>query len=132
MRSLILSMAMLACPAVAAETPMSPDDFEAYVTGKTLYYGAPGQEPYGAEQYFNDRRVRWSFLDGECKEGQWYVDADLICFVYEDMGDPQCWSFFMTDRGLRAQFENDPNNTTLYEVDESSGPLQCLGPEVGV
>lgn len=132
MRALTLSFMLLAMPLAAAETQMSPEAFEAYVTGKTLYYGAPGQEPYGAEEYLDDRRVRWSFLDGECKEGRWYVDLDLICFVYEDMGEPQCWSFFMTGRGLRALFENDPGNQTLYEVAESSGPLQCFGPEVGV
>jgi len=115
-----------------ADTQMTPDEFEAYVEGKTLYFAGDGQAPYGAEQYRADRRVRWSFLDGECKEGQWFVDLDLICFVYQDDPEPQCWSFYKTPTGgLKALFENDPDQTTLYEVSEASGPLQCYGPEVG-
>ena len=120
----------LALPALAAE-PMSPEAFEAYVTGKTLHYG-DGGAPYGAEEYLSDRRVRWSFLDGKCKDGRWYDDLDLICFVYEDTPEPQCWSFYLEAQGLRAQYENDPGSTTLYEVGEAEEPMLCLGPEIGV
>jgi len=130
-RSIITATLLLWGSTVHAETQMSPEEFEAYVEGKTLYFASEGDTPYGAEQYRSNRRVRWSYLDGECKEGQWFVDLDLICFVYQDDPEPQCWSFYRTARGLKALFENDPDQTVLYEVSEASGPLQCYGPEVG-
>ena len=56
----------------------------------------------------------------------------MICFVYEDAPDPQCWSFFKERSGLRAIFENNPNATTLYETRDSDEPMLCLGPDIGV
>ena len=67
-------------------------EFDAYTRGKTLVYQRLGVQ-YGAEQYLSNRRVVWSFLDGECKEGYWYPQGQEICFVYEDRPEPQCWSF---------------------------------------
>lgn len=128
---LALALASLtALPAFGA-SPLTASDFEAYVTGKTLYYGLSGQS-YGVEEYLPDRQVRWSFLDGKCKDGFWYEDADRICFVYEDNPDPQCWSFFKEGNGLRAVFENDPDGTTLYEANQDDAPMLCYGPDVGV
>lgn len=121
---------LTALPALAAE-PMSARDFESYVTGKTLYYGLSG-EAYGVEEYLPDRQVRWSFLDGQCKDGFWYEEAGQICFVYEDNPAPQCWSFFRDGARMRAVFENDPANTVLYEVEQNQEPMLCQGPDVGV
>ena len=130
MRRLVFLLIAFAMPAQAAE-PMSAADFESYVAGKTLYFGQAGQ-PYGVEEYFDNRRVRWSFLDGECKDGVWYEEGDQICFVYDDNPEPQCWSFFEQPGGLVAQFENEPSSTTLYEAGEADEPMMCLGPEIGV
>ena len=130
--AMMLCLALMAAapPALAAE-PMTGAEFDAYVTGKTLYFGMDGQA-YGVEQYKPDRRVVWSFLDGKCKDGIWYEQSGQICFVYEDSPDPQCWSFFREGSGLRAIFENDPASTVLYEARQSDEPMLCLGPEVGV
>ena len=76
--------------------------------------------------------MRWSFLDGKCQEGHWYEEAGLICFVYDEQPEPQCWSFERGSLGLIARFENDPASTELYEVEKSVEPLLCLGPDVGV
>ncbi len=121
---------LTALPALAAE-PMSASDFESYVTGKTLYFGLNG-DAYGVEEYLPDRQVRWSFLDGKCKDGFWYEDTGQICFVYEDDPAPQCWSFFKEGPGLRAVFENDPSSTVLYEANQDDEPMLCHGPDVGV
>lgn len=110
---------------------MSAQEFDEYTRGKTFYFASDG-EPYGAEEYLENRRVRWTFLDGACKEGEWFEQGDMICFVYEDQPVPQCWSFEISADGLTAQFENDPNQTVLYEVRRSPEPLMCLGPDVGV
>ena len=115
----------------AAETRMTAAEFDAYTRGKTFYYGSAGS-PYGGEEYLEGRRVRWSFLDGDCKDGQWYEEAGLICFVYDDNPDPQCWSFERAASGLVARFQNDPSQSLLYEVEQSGEPLLCLGPKIGV
>lgn len=123
----------LAAPALQAQSgpPMSAEAFDNYTRGQTFYYGT-GLEPYGAEEYLDNRRVRWSFLDGLCRDGIWYEQGEAICFVYEDNPDPQCWTFYETGRGIVARFENDPGLTTLYEIRKSPEPMMCLGPEIGV
>ncbi|WP_010141760.1 hypothetical protein [Oceanicola sp. S124] len=109
---------------------LSAQEFDAYSLGKTFYYGAEGQA-YGVEEYLPGRRVRWSFLDGNCKDGHWYEEAGHICFVYEDQPDPQCWSFVEGGNGLTAYFQGG-EETVLYEMQSSAEPMQCKGPEVGV
>jgi hypothetical protein len=125
----VLSSALLA--SAAHSEPMSASEFDAYTKGKTLFYGREGRT-YGAEKYLDNRRVLWSFLDGQCKEGRWYEEAGEICFVYEDRGDPQCWSFEKGQNGLVAQFESNPEAVDLYEAQDSDDEMLCLGPEVGV
>lgn len=129
MRILLFLLAFLAAPLAA--DPMTGAEFEAYTTGKTLFFGQNGAA-YGAETYLENRRVRWSFLDGECKNGYWYDEGPLICFVYEDRPEPQCWTFELGPRGLIARFENDPAATELYEAQDVGEEMLCLGPKVGV
>lgn len=117
--------------AALAQAALTAEEFDAYTLGKTLTY-SQGGEQFGIEQYLKDRKVRWAFTDGECREGRWYAKDDLICFVYEDPNDPQCWSFFLSGSGLKARFMNDPAGTELSEVQQSQGPMACAGPDVGV
>lgn len=125
--ALYLCLALL--PA-RAEAPLSADAFEAYTTGKTLFYGQNGRH-YGAERYLPGRRVLWSFLDGECKDGSWFEDGQNICFVYDDNPQPQCWQFTLGAGGLIAAFQNDPGTgLELYEAQEA-GEMLCLGPRIG-
>ena len=131
MRLTVLALAPLAALPALADTPMSPAEFETYTTGKTLTYASNGRA-YGIEEYLENRRVRWSFLDGECQDGSWYPAGDMICFVYDGSGDPQCWTFFREGSGLRALFMNDPDETELYETRASDEPMICLGPKIGV
>ncbi len=126
-----LMLALFIASPLTAQNLVDAEAFDAYSQGKTLYFEFDGST-YGAEEYLPNRRVRWSFQDGQCKEGDWYQDGELICFVYEDDPDPQCWSFFQSSDGLVAQFENDPDATTLFEVRKSDKPMLCLGPEIGV
>lgn len=119
----------------AAEAAMSGAEFEAYTEGRTLYFGSDGRN-YGAEDYLPGREVRWSFLDGACKDGVWYeaqsAQGPQICFIYEDRPEePQCWVFERTDSGLLATFQGE-SGTVLYEARRSEEPQVCLGPEVGV
>lgn len=122
---------LLGLPAAAeGGARMSPDEFEAYVTGRTLVYNSAGQ-PYGIEEYLPGRRVRWAFSGDECVEGYWYVEAELICFSYENNLDPQCWSFEQGQSGLIARFEDSDEIAQLYETRQSSQEMSCFGPKVG-
>ncbi|WP_237215748.1 hypothetical protein [Ruegeria lacuscaerulensis] len=114
-----------------AQSALSGAEFDSYTQGKTLFYGFEGQV-YGVERYLPNRRVIWSFLDGDCKEGVWYEQNDQICFLYEDRLDPQCWVFVESGSGLIAQFEGNPEQTELYEAEDIDEEMVCLGPEVGV
>ncbi|WP_170423246.1 hypothetical protein [Ruegeria arenilitoris] len=121
----------LAANMAAAQPVLSGPEFDSYTQGKTLFYGFQGQV-YGVERYLPNRRVIWSFMDGNCKEGLWYEQGEQICFIYEDRLDPQCWVFTQSDRGLIARFEGDPDTTELYEAEDINEEMICLGPEVGV
>lgn len=132
MKQIVIPLSlMLLAPALEAQDTMGAAAFEAYTQGKTFYYGAQGTA-YGAEEYLSDRRVRWSFLDGDCQTGYWYKDDGLICFVYDDRPDPQCWSFVKTANGLVARYLTETRETELYEVEQSDEPLECKGPRIGV
>ena len=129
MRWIVTALA-LSTPAFA-EVPLSADEFEDFVMGRTLSYAAGGVA-YGAEEYLSNRRVRWSHLDGECEEGRWYESGGDVCFVYDGIEAPQCWKFFVKEQRLVAQFTNNTASAEVYELDVAKGPLQCMGPEVGV
>ena len=131
MRNILIAALLSAGVANAADQPVSPSEFEAMVSGKTFAYSTGGAA-YGAEEYLDDRRVRWSFLDGYCQEGEWYVSDDQICFIYEEIEAPQCWQFYLRNGRLMARFENNPMATELYETSRQEEPLLCLGPRIGV
>ncbi|WP_170569409.1 hypothetical protein [Ruegeria atlantica] len=121
---------LLPAHSALAQSALSGTDFDEYTRGKTLFYGFQGQV-YGVERYLPNRRVIWSFLDGDCKEGIWYERGDQICFLYEDRLDPQCWVFTRSGNGLIAQFEGDPEQTELYEAEDIDEEMVCYGPDVG-
>lgn len=128
-RLLLFAFALNALP-VAALAEMSAAEFDAYTKGRTLTFLNQGRA-YGVEEYFDNRRVRWSFLDGRCQEGRWYEEAGEICFVYEYEPSPQCWTFSETARGLRAELGGE-GGLELYEAQETDEPMLCIGPDVGV
>lgn len=125
---LAASIALIPPAALAA---MGADEFDAFTRGKTFIYTESGQA-YGAEEYLENRRVRWSFLDGQCKEGEWYPSGEQICFVYDDDPGPQCWTFRRQGAGLSAVFAGDPEGDALYGAHDAGEPMMCLGPEIGV
>ncbi len=126
-----LTLAALALP-VTAQTPMSAAEFEAYVTGRTLTFGFEGMA-YGIEEFRPGRRTTWAFMGEQCQEGRWFDRDEQICFVYDDAPEVEhCWIFWRGETGLNARFMGEDNGTELYEVQRTSRPLLCPGPEVGV
>lgn len=123
----MVALAFFATPALAE--PMSAEAFERYTTGRTLMFHSGGQ-PYGAERYLPGRRVQWSFLDGECKDGTWFPQGAKICFLYEDDPDPHCWVFSKGPGGLSGVLQGD--GAPVYEARDADEEMVCLGPKVGV
>jgi hypothetical protein len=131
MRLLLVPLALTL--AAQGSAPMTGEAFDAATRGKTIVYGT-GQGAYGAEEYLPGHRVRWSFLDGDCIEGQWYVSGQAICFLYEDDSlGPQCWLFHDGPGGMTAEFVSpDGAQSPLVALSTSKEPLYCKGPKVGV
>ncbi|MFN7002001.1 MAG: hypothetical protein ACK4NW_01075 [Roseinatronobacter sp.] len=126
-----IALAVLSSP-VSAQTPMSAAEFEAYVTGRTLTFGFDGMA-YGIEEFRPGRRTTWAFMGEECREGLWFDRDEQICFIYDDAPSVEhCWIFWRGESGLNARFMGDGVGTELYEVQRSTRPLICPGPEVGV
>ncbi len=120
----IAILCLLAHPAFA-QSGLSAKDFEARVLGRTLDFGFQGQDPYGIERYLPDRRVLWSWGDGQCETGEWYVEGDNICFVYDFDPTPQCWRYFETSGRMMAVFMNDGEDSAVYELTPVKRELIC-------
>lgn len=118
----------------ASAGSVGPEAFEAMSEGRTLHFTLDG-EPFGAEQYFADRRALWRHADGSCAWGRWYPRDDLICFEYEGGGDetPLCWRLEGGPSGLSAALIEDgaPTGLALDLSRTDTAPLDCPGPGVG-
>lgn len=132
MRAVALCLLLLPSAVGAAEptNTMSGAEFEAYTTGKTVIFSQMGQV-YGAEQYLPGRKVRWAFKGEECRDGEWYEEAGLICFTYDYDPTPQCWNFWREDGRLTGLYIGDTIGAELSEIAQSPDPLVCAGPDVG-
>lgn len=124
---------LAALPALSQDLgpPMDAAAFEARTQGRTITYSIAGQ-PYGIEQYLPGRRVLWAFAEGECKEGDWFQADQFICFDYRDAHGLQCWTFHDQGGELVARFRGDDANAPLVGLTESTEPLACQGPDIGV
>ncbi len=114
-----------------AETPMTADEFDAYVTGKTLDWLQMGSV-FGTEEYLPGRRVHWGPVDETCQVGTWYGEGDNICFLYEGDPEPKCWTVWQDGDGLTARYLTDPPDIEPSVVEETNEPLSCSAPDVGV
>ena len=130
MRFIFILLLSTSSSLTSAETTLSGSDFDAFTNGHRLYYCQNGRV-YGAESYFDNARVRWSFLDGNCLIGRWYEASELICFDYSTVVDVQCWHFFKGDNGLIAKFDGDTDSQTLYEAYRAPSLLKRPGPISG-
>lgn len=127
MRAALLALGLLAA---GADTPLTPEAFEAHVSGYTVTYRQYGSI-YGIEEYLPGRKVRWSVAPNECQYGTWYPEDEHICFVYEYDPTPSCWTFWLRDGALVALSIADPPGAELHEVARDQTPLPCPGPDIG-
>ncbi|CTQ48454.1 hypothetical protein [Jannaschia donghaensis] len=129
----ILALCLTTLPAVA-ERIVSAEEFEQMVAGKTLHFDRQS-EPFGSEQYFEDKRVIWAFEGGgECQRGIWFENTSgQICFVYDTDPAPQCWDFLEGDDGrFRARLNGSPPGQDLVTNRVTQESLDCPLPDLGV
>jgi hypothetical protein len=125
----VLAIVFCLVPPAFAATPMSPDEFEAWSTGKTLDYFVDGSL-WGSEMHLADRSTLDADVGGDCRSGHWYPQGDTICFVYELSPGPYCWRFLKDGGQVFAEFAGDPLPSRI-SVSLSDAPLSC-DPGVGV
>lgn len=114
-----------------AQTPLSAEEFEAFVEGGTFTVGLEGEEPYGIGLYLPGRRTIWARYDDQCYDGTWYeAEPGLICFVYPDIDGPEaCWRQFPEGERLRLELASNPG-ATYYET-PTDDTVPCLAPFLG-
>jgi hypothetical protein len=129
MRALPLAMILAASPALA-ETPLNADQFDTATQGNTITYDY-GSGILGTEEYLEGRKVRWAFEGDLCIYGTWNEQGDEICFVYENDPAAKCWHYYLRDGVIHGQYLG-PGADSIVEVERTSTPLPCAGPDVGV
>lgn len=120
-----------AAQAAHAQSPMTPEEFDAWSVGKTLDYAVDGQV-YGSESYFPDRRVLDADIGGPCVEGTWHAEGDAVCFVYPARDGTHCWLYWRNGDNVFAKPLNAPPEDPAQAVTVAQSPLSCPGPDVGV
>lgn len=114
-----------------ADRVLTPQEFEAYANGKTLYFAQQGQ-PFGVEQYLPGRQSIWQFADGTCANGIWFARKNLICFVYDGDEVEQCWTFIDKDGTFAARALGREPEADLDVIWRDQAPISCKAPDLGV
>lgn len=115
---------------MAAAQPMTPEEFEAFATGRTLDYSIDGRV-LGSETYLPDRSVRDADNGGPCRTGHWFADKTAICFVYDGSDMQHCWHYWRDGSKVLAKPVHADPDTPAQTVTPAAAPLSCA-PEVGV
>ncbi|MFP5480054.1 MAG: hypothetical protein ACLGIE_10265 [Alphaproteobacteria bacterium] len=124
-----LVLALTATQATAQ--PMTPEDFEAWATGRTLDYATGGQV-WGSESYHPGRRVTDADTGGPCRNGHWFPRGEAVCFVYEELPGEHCWRYWRDGAEVLASpLAADPTEPP-QTVTPAASPLACPGPDLGV
>jgi hypothetical protein len=132
--ALVLSQVLhLIATGAPAQTLMTPDEFDAWSTGKIVDYSLSGadRQVYSREEHFPDRRTRL-LIDGDCAEGVWHAEGDAVCFVYPAYEGLHCWHFWREGDAVLALPTGSLPDSLPDLVTPSDIPLACPGPDVGV
>lgn len=96
-----LLLVLLAHP-VAAQDQLTPDQFLDRADGRTLTFEHfPLGGVVGVEQFLSRTRTVWATPTGTCTYGRIEVRKTQVCFIYDDLEDPEhCWVPFTSDEGM--------------------------------
>lgn len=134
MKPLLILLCLLLPASMMAQDIISPDEFEEYAEGYTLYFSENGQH-YGSEQFLANRRTVWRAGDGTCVNGKWVDSEGDMCFIYDNDTGVHCWTTYRAEGRIFVQSTTGPAdaNPTLLELSEKDTvPIICTGPIIGV
>ncbi|WP_308917044.1 hypothetical protein [Jannaschia sp. LMIT008] len=127
MRKVAALIALLAAPAAAQETPVSPAEFLNLAAGNTLTFVMAGSgDLVGIERFLSRERSIWTRADGTCAYGEITTDDAQVCFLYDD--DPlrlHCWLPFEADGSTFVRSTANAEVQRIAEVGQSL--LGCEG-----
>lgn len=99
MRALIVLL-LAALPAAAGERPLDPEALLDRLVGGSALFSMPGGARVGVEYFPARDRSFWRDEAGRCTTGAVTVEAELLCFRYEDRpARLHCWAPFETEDG---------------------------------
>ncbi|MGL4236264.1 hypothetical protein [Tabrizicola sp.] len=105
-------------PPAATYPPLTAEEFEAIVEGKTFDTHTMG-ESYEVETFLPGRRTILRNAN-QCVEGTWRPEGQLICFDYQ--GDPvsYCWTYHDHGSWLKGWYNGDRTTEPieLYPIDD--------------
>lgn len=113
-RAPLAIVAVLAAVPALAQGQISPDGFLDRATGNTLTFELyPNGGVVGVEQFLSRSRTVWATPEGTCTYGKIELRGNQICFIYEDLPNPEhCWVAY--DLEGRLVVVNSP--TSIQQV----------------
>lgn len=130
MRTLFALILLVALPANAEETVVSPGEFREFAEGWTLYFERDGK-PFGSESFSSDGKTNWRYRDGSCVSGAWRPHGAQVCFLYDqgEGDDVLCWRVLRDSEGLMARLLNGENQGLQLRITgRDKQPLLCGEP----
>jgi len=124
MKTAAIAFALCAGPAIAQDQ-ISPDQFLDLALGRTLSFSSTqGGALIGEEQFIRRDLSVWADSTGRCTYGQIETRGPFLCFLYEDVPDPEnCWIPFLDKGTLLVLSQSTREMQRISDV--SSDPIIC-------
>jgi hypothetical protein len=126
---LAMSLMLAATLPVHAETWLTPEAFEAHVSGKMIRVLNLDGSPFGSEFFSPDRKVFWRFSGEEdCLIGSWRPRKGAICYTYAD-GPENCLRYRLEQDRLVGEDANEggPLGDPVVLIVTQDAPPACSG-----
>ena len=127
MRVLAISIGfMLAAPA-AAQDQLTPDGFLYLAHGRTLSFANVSTgNLVGVEEFLRRDLSVWADETGRCTYGRIEKRGPLLCFLYEDIPDPDnCWIPFINEGTSLVLSQRTRETQRISDI--SDEPVICEG-----
>lgn len=121
--------ALWTAQAAKAQEQLTPDEFLDRATGRTLTFEYfPNGGVVGIEQFLSRSRTVWATPTGTCTYGRIELRGTQICFIYEDLPDPEhCWVPFDSDEGM-VVFAGTESIQRVSRITDN--PVVCEDPAI--
>lgn len=132
---MLAALLLVSAPALAQDPELraeivSPDEFQDYAEGYTVYFEQDGR-PFGSESFEPGGKTRWRFNDGSCVRGVWRPYGAQVCFLYDMQDDtgPLCWRMLRDGEEIIARLLDGPEaGMQIRIIGRDKAPLLCGEP----